>query len=422
MRYTLDFFCSDGKDNLKGDLEPSGAVIDDPSKSSFVRGLKKLISGDENLKDSIYIIRVNSEWKKLFNTFFGYWSKDLPIVNEVNNYISHIDEGKYLGISLNSRLGFLDQTKLLYSMREKEQNLPAGSLWTEYMRQNGELLKIYTPFGYPTSVRIRFGVADRNQRVCRYCGKDINGTSFKNDSHTISKCLGNVNYFTRDECDACNSRFGSTIEQEFLKCISVYRSLSSLHSGVKNHKTQTDTFSLGVDDCTKKRNLKVIDENKLEVLDSETYTTLRLDGGLINYHKVYRALVKFVIGMLPEEELKYFEETIKWVNGDKYFRNLPIVKQSIFKEPVQQPYINMYFRINDSNEYPYLLAEFNVNHLVFIYAIPGCQRDGFEIKTDIIDDFLKLCKINYKCRNLYMNQPQPVHMNFDVTLHKKHDV
>jgi hypothetical protein len=40
-------------------------------------------------------------------------------------------------------------------------------------------------------------------------------TTFKKDAHTISNSLGNIFFFTNDECDECNTNFGSGIVFRF---------------------------------------------------------------------------------------------------------------------------------------------------------------------------------------------------------------
>ena len=125
--------------------------------------------------------------------------------------------------------------------------------------------------------------------------------------------------------------------------------------------------------------------------------------------------MKYVIGMLPDEQLPFFKDTIRWVNGEMNLSRLPRIKETFYPEPEQHPFINMFFRYNDSTEYPYLIAEFHVNHIEFVFVVPGCQKDDFEIRDNILDDFLKLRKDNNKWRNLDMNHPQPIHMRFHAS-------
>ena len=76
-------------------------------------------------------------------------------------------------------------------------------------------------------------------------------------------------------------------------------------------------------------------------------------------------------------------------------------------------------RKNESNNYPYLIAEFHVNHLEFVYVVPGCLLDKFEVKDKVLDEFLKLRKDNNRWRNLDMHRPQPAHMQLHASFYIK---
>ena len=81
--------------------------------------------------------------------------------------------------------------------------------------------------------------------------------------------------------------------------------------------------------------------------------------------------------------------------------------------------MNMFFRKQHSNQYPYLVVDFHVNHLEFVYVIPGCQQDKKEFQENILDDFLKLRKDHNQWYDLHMNCPQPMHMNLKGTYYLK---
>ena len=240
-------------------------------------------------------------------------------------------------------------------MQELERGIPAKQRFDEFLSQNELWMQIYKPFCYVPNERIRFGVQERTKRICRYCGKRMPETTFKKDAHTISNSLGNIFFFTNDECDECNTNFGSGIEQEFIKYVSVYRTLAAQYEGHPYFTTQTSAFRLDVDKETNKICIEILDTSKARIKSSETQTDLYADGGYVN------------------------------------------------------------FRYNDSTEYPYLIAEFHVNHIEFVFVVPGCQKDDFEIRDNILDDFLKLRKDNNKWRNLDMNHPQPIHMRFHAS-------
>ena len=120
------------------------------------------------------------------------------------------------------------------------------------------------------------------------------------------------------------------------------------------------------------------DETKMKITSSENQVSYIVDGGYINYHDVYRALVKYAIGMLPDDQLPFFKKTIDWVNGEDNILRLPNVKQTIYGEPEPHPFMNMFFRKQPSDQHPYLVVDFHVNHLEFVYIVPGCQQDKIE--------------------------------------------
>lgn len=419
MAYVIHFFTSEETHEVGCGLESSKHSTAQLSDFELVRVIKRFVDNDEHIPDSIYVLPIIEHWKKHFLATMEKWAVLCPKLNEVIALVSKLEEGRYLGISFNETIDYLVKKELLFKMQELEQGIPAKQRFEEFMNQNELWIQVYQPLCYVPNERIRFGVQERTKRICRYCGKRMPETSFKKDAHTISNSLGNILFFTNDECDKCNTNFGSGIEQEFVNYISIYRTLAAQYEGHPYFTTQTSSFKLDVDKATNQIRFKIIDKSKARIESSEKQTDIYVDGGYINYHDVYRALVKFVIGMLPDEELFFFEDTIRWVNGEDNLQQLPIVKETIYTEPEQHPFINMFFRKNESKQYPYLVAEFHVNYLEFVYVVPGCKQDQFKIRDNILDDFLKLRKDNNRWRNLDMNRPQPAHMNLHASFFLK---
>lgn len=419
MAYVIHFFTSEETNEVGCGLESSKLSTAQLSDFELVRVIKRFVGNDEHLPDSTYVLPIIEQWKQLFLATMEKWAVLCPKLNEVIALVSKLREGMYLGVSFNETMEFKDKKELLFKMQELEKGMPAKQRFEDFLNQNELWMQVYQPCCYVPKERVRFGVQERDRRVCRYCGKRMPETSFKKYAHTISKSLGNIQYITNDECDNCNKRFGAGIEQEFVNYISIYRTLAAQYEGHPYFTTHTNSFRLAVDENTNKICFEILDNSKTRIEVSEKQTDIYVDGGYINYHNVYRALVKFVIGMLPDEQLPFFKDTIKWINGEDNLSQLPNVKETIYTEPEQHPYINMFFRKNKSNEYPYLVAEFHVNHLEFVYVVPGCQLDKFDIKNNILDDFLKLRKDNNRWNNLNMQHPQPVHMKLHASFYLK---
>ena len=421
MVYVIHFFTSEGTEDFGFALESSKLTSSQLADFRFIRALKLFIGNDEHLPDSTYAILLLSHIKSRFLLLLEKWAGLFPKLHEAISFVSKIEEKRYLGISLNDSLDILEKREFMFQMQEYEDGIPAKQRYEEYLNQNGLLLDLYKPHSYSYNDRVRFGPSDRKIRICRYCGRKMPDTTFKNVSHTISKSLGNINFITNDECDECNSRFGLGIEKDFLDYVSVYRSLAAQFEGHPYYTTKTDAFRLGVDKETNRIDFRITDEKKLKIVSSEKQVKYIVDGGYINYHNVYRALVKFVIGMLPNDQLPFFKKTISWVNGENNIAQLPIVKQIVYNEPEAHPFLNMFFRKQPSDQHPYLVADFHVNHLEFTYVVPGCQLDKNEFQENILDDFLKLRKDHNLWHDLQMNCQQPMHMNLKATYYFKQE-
>ena len=69
---------------------------------------------------------------------------------------------------------------------------------------------------------------------------------------------------------------------------------------------------MGVNPDTNKLEINITDYSKAYIKKGKS--EIVLDGGYIDFSDVYRAMVKFVIGMLPDAEIIHFKETISWIN------------------------------------------------------------------------------------------------------------
>ena len=48
-------------------------------------------------------------------------------------------------------------------------------------------------------------VSNTKNKVCRFCNKGENETTFESLSHKIPKLMGNRFWYSEDECDNCNA-------------------------------------------------------------------------------------------------------------------------------------------------------------------------------------------------------------------------
>lgn len=417
VTYIVNFFTSEEDKGAYFALQSSKCSIEDIFKTKFVTKLNQLIGNGKNSPEGIFVLQISEKWKEVFIKFIKETSKTMPELQSVIALVSKLDEGKCLGVLLNCSIDVIETKKLMLEMQELESGTSTKEQLKNFLNKYSALFEHYRLLNYPYNKTVRFGEQKRELRTCRYCGCSMpDKATFKTDAHTISNSLGNIAYFTNDECDRCNKKFGATIEQEFLKYVSLSRVISGQFEGFKSHKIKTDSFKLSVNPDTNDVEFKLTDYTKASVKKDKTGIFLEVDS--IDFSDVYRAMVKFVIGMLPTSELKHFKKTIGWINKDLTI-TLPNIKEIIHKEPVVHPFLNMYFRKKNADSLPYLCADLHILHYEFVFMIPGCELDYQTLSSTIMDEFLKLYENDKKWNDIQLKDNQPTRLLLHINLEKK---
>lgn len=169
-----------------------------------------------------------------------------------------------------------------------------------------------------------FGEEDKRKRVCRFCNRSYPEVKFLHKAHAISEGLGNSTVFCNEECDECNEHFGNNLEPSIISFFEFLRLLFKTSSKrpkkiLKNKAIKCSRTSYG-----------------MEISFNETfngsYNLLRMtpEGASIRFEhqqkfiaqNAYKALCKFAICFLDNEDLALAEDTIAWVHS-KYFSIAP---------------------------------------------------------------------------------------------------
>lgn len=173
---------------------------------------------------------------------------------------------------------------------------------------------------------------------------------------------------------------------------------------------------MSVNPDTNNVEFKLKDYTKVLVKKDKIVIVLEVDS--IDFSDVYRAMVKYVIGMLPASELKHFKKTISWINKE-FTVSLPNIKETIHKEPVVHPFINLYIRKNNADSLPYLCADLHILHYEFVFMIPGCELDNHILSSTIMDEFLKLYENDEKWYDIQFDDKQPTRLLLNISFEKK---
>lgn len=281
--------------------------------------------------------------------------------------------------------------------------------------------------------QIRIGESVKDKRKCRFCGQSMPVVKFKNDSHTISEGLGNKTIITNDECDTCNGDLGREIEQDLMTYISPLRSLFAVEGKNGKTKVKDDSFALYLSDTGEYR----IDLMQKDELEKQHWTFVEKSDDamkvsfthpqMVNIQDVYRAVVKYALGVMDAAKLSHFQDTITWVRKKKSASDLPMLCIFLDNDPKnpKKPTITVFTRKSDNKELPYSYEALQVSGVEIFAIIPFCDADDrtFSAEADWtrVMDVLKIYRKMPLLKAVVANDDNPQRITYNFEFKKNKD-
>lgn len=271
---------------------------------------------------------------------------------------------------------------------EKAQNLVEVYHYYKYTLPSTQWprydMLMFADFGFDQYI----GIEDKTMRICRFChGHDVEGEKKSifgtpKNSHAISYFLGNDRLFCLEECKECNEKFGRTIETDLANYYNYYRAAEGRKS-----REGKDLTAKGFNFEYSKGRMSIYADKLIEN-QPKVGEKMPKDGILlhlknedpVSLHNIYKVLVKYVIACLPNDLLSYFNQTIKWINGEIIPKKhlLPPVYRIETLENVHTPSLCVYVRRDDKKDLPYCVGEIRFFENLFAFAVPYCKgKDVF---------------------------------------------
>ena len=161
-------------------------------------------------------------------------------------------------------------------------------------------------------------LGEKLNRVCRFCLKNSNETSFKKDAHVIPEFMGNHNLLSFYECDNCNSIF-SKYEDSLANFFGVSRTISQI-KGKKNKvpkfKDPRTGLEIKLDDNS--LNIKALENTDVYDIDKEN-KLLTIKTKRPGYIPLYipKMLLKIAFSILTPDETKNYDYLRKFLLDQK---------------------------------------------------------------------------------------------------------
>lgn len=247
-----------------------------------------------------------------------------------------------------------------------------------YPIKKGEIERLYKIFCWGDGEKKAYiGEHNRQNRVCRFCEKKSPEVTFKHRAHAISESLGNKLLICNEECDICNKKIFSPIEQEFFNAHNILYSLYQKKGkeGIPSIKGK----SIKIDNKNKNGGLEIKSERdfSFDNIDSFDDLDLIIDEPSLKYtpQDIYKCLCKFAVSLIDKEYLKSLSKTIHWLRSDSIVKRLPTVWRRHSKMH-DQPLIGIYVKKPSADlDLPEFVIRLHIINIEYLYILPFVNDD-----------------------------------------------
>jgi len=373
----------------------------------------------ENFKINIDSLQQNTEeFRTKIDSVVQKYKTLEPKFQQINSYFKELKDNEHFFVFPNTTIPKEQSFQLFNYLSALEKNEDFEKMTKQIDDLFGVLMNSYEMFAFDENTKNKIGEPDKSKRVCRYCNKTNPEVSFKKVAHSISEALGNKKIITNDECDTCNEKFGTGIENDLILYLNLYRNFFGIKGKNGIPKLKGKNFEIENKGTIEIKQIlsdeEINDPNrddfKIRLETTQNFTS----------QNIYKTLSKYALGVIDRAQIANFNDTIEWINGTKNIDNLPkvamLTSYDLFST---HPKLMVYLRKTEDNKLPYAVAEFRFTFLTFVYIIPNSSKDTTHFTQDdnfkhFWDFFKHYSSVpNWKFQKMNDNTARPFAMNLN---------
>lgn len=229
----------------------------------------------------------------------------------------------------------------------------------------------------------RHYIGDREDRLCRYCGKGKPDATFRKEAHAFPESIGNKWLISFDECDACNDLFSMKLEDDFGKFTGPMRTMGRIRGkGIPKFKSVDGTFRVEVDSAGLLRMSVREDDPRLELDEENKRITLHFVRQPYVPMGVFKCLVKMAVAVMPESDLPRCAHLMKWLREETHsYESFPYRPLKAFVQftpgPLPNDVITYYLlRRKDGVENTFFMQfVLQFSNIIFQIGLPFPEED-----------------------------------------------
>ena len=230
------------------------------------------------------------------------------------------------------------------------------------------------------------GEPDKEKRICRFCRKP--GKPYAHISHAVPEAIGNKLLICAEECDECNEEL-KEVEDNFTHLMDFRRAMYGISGKERTASPKIKGRNYTIAPDAEGSPILFIKQSTepVNVLPDGRKTFKFNHSTPVVDQDIYRALVKMVIDLVPNERLPHFQKTIDWVKKinpgvipdalpSVYYGELPM--GNMFKQPI----LYLFFRKGDDMTVPYCTAILFTTDVAYQFVVPYVDIDSEKFKYD----------------------------------------
>ncbi len=400
-------------------------IESDKDISEFVRDLLLVFANEidrDNFKVNINMLQKNSAGLGIaIGTIIDKYQTATLKIHQLGSYLKKLNEDEPFFFIVNTDLTREQRSQFYDYLFAQNHNMDLKTYSSQINSLFGELKRTYEIYAFDESTKSSVGEHVKSQRVCRFCGKANGEVIFKKVAHSISEALGNKKIITNDECDSCNERLGTGIEQDLIHYLDLYRNFFKVKGKRGVPKLKGKNFEMEHKEAWEIRHF--LTEEEMSDPDRDPFKFRINTSEKIATQNIYRALVKYALSVIDRDLIPHFKDTISWINGTTSADQLPrVAVLTGYGAFAAHPKLALYVRKTEDQALPYAVAEFRFTFLTFAYIIPMTSKDSTTfVKPDEFEHFWQFFKHynslsdwEFQHMNNEDKKPFSINLNFEV--------
>jgi HNH endonuclease len=230
----------------------------------------------------------------------------------------------------------------------------------------------------------RIYLGERDNRVCRYCGRAKPATTFKKTAHAFPEQTGNKILIDNCECDHCNEHFANMLEDDFAKWTMPLRTIGRVKgkSGAPSHKTADETLRIDAPKADELRVTALRDDPRYTVDDATRTITFRMERQPYVPMGVFKCMVKMALAVMPPGDAVSCAHLKTWILEPKHtFESYPYQPLNVIFQAIPGPLRNeavtysLLRRIAGRTDIPHMIFVLHFSNALLQITLPMPVED-----------------------------------------------